>query len=193
MKKLIILLFIFFSVTHCKSSKKAKSQSSSSSKTIIGNQNNEFNITNKTTRKKETENSDTESDTSPKSKAYGIVEYAQQFLGVRYKFGGATRAGFDCSGLVFESFRAYDIILPRISRDMAKNGDKIPLKKVEKGDLLFFKTGNRRNDISHVGLVVSSENGDIEFIHATTRAGVIISSISEDYWERTFAEARRIL
>jgi cell wall-associated NlpC family hydrolase len=99
----------------------------------------------------------------------------------------------DCSGLVFESFRAFDIILPRISRDMAKQGEKISLKNTQEGDLLFFRTMNRRNDISHVGLVVTTENGDIEFIHSTTSAGVIVSKLSESYWDKAFVEARRVL
>ncbi|HMQ45245.1 MAG TPA: C40 family peptidase, partial [Mariniflexile sp.] len=120
-------------------------------------------------------------------------DYAQQFNGVKYKFGGTTQAGIDCSGLVFESFRAFDIILPRSSRDMAKQGEKITLENAQVGDLLFFKTMNRRNDISHVGLVVAAENGDIKFIHSTTQAGVIVSDLSEKYWDNAFVEARRIL
>jgi cell wall-associated NlpC family hydrolase len=193
MKHLVFLLLIFLSFNNCKSSKRAKSQNTASSKVIIGTDANEDITTNKPIIRRNDIDADLETENTPESKAYGIVEYAQQFLGIRYKFGGATKEGFDCSGLVFECFRAYDIILPRISRDMAKNGEKIALKNVEKGDLLFFKTGNRRNDISHVGLVVSSENGQIEFIHATTSAGVIVSSIAETYWDKTFAEARRIL
>lgn len=126
-------------------------------------------------------------------KAVNIVDYAQQFYGVKYKFGGTTPAGMDCSGLVFESFRAFDIILPRSSRDMAKQGEKITLKDTQEGDLLFFRTMNRRNDISHVGLVVTTENGDIRFIHSTTGAGVIVSKLSEKYWDTAFVEARRIL
>ena len=99
----------------------------------------------------------------------------------------------DCSGLIYESFRAYDVNLPRISRDMAKRGDKINLKDVHKGDLLFFKTGNRRNAINHVGLIVSIENNDIEFIHATSSKGVMTSWINETYWHKAFYEARRVL
>jgi len=95
--------------------------------------------------------------------------------------------------LVFESFREHDIILPRISRDMAKKGDKIQLKKVQKGDLLFFKTGNRRNSINHVGLIVDIRNNDIKFIHATSGKGVIISGLNETYWLNAFHEARRFL
>lgn len=126
-------------------------------------------------------------------KSFHLVDYAKQFSGVKYKFGGTTKDGMDCSGLVFETFKAFDIILPRSSKDMAKQGEKITLKDTQEGDLLFFKTMSRRNDISHVGLVVTSENGDIKFIHSTTRAGVIVSKLSENYWDNAFVEARRML
>ncbi|MFB9056974.1 C40 family peptidase [Mariniflexile ostreae] len=124
---------------------------------------------------------------------YDIINYAKQFEGVKYKWGGTTPEGMDCSGLVFESFRAHDIFLPRISRDMAKRGEKILLKETLKGDLLFFKTQNRRNDINHVGLVVAIEDNAIKFIHSTTQSGVIISSLNEEYWKNAFTEVRRIL
>ena len=123
-----------------------------------------------------------------------IIDYAKSFEGVKYRWGGTTESGMDCSGLVFESFKNYGIYLPRISRDMAKKGIKIALKESEVGDLLFFKTGkSKRNAINHVGLVVEASNGKIKFIHSTTRKGVIVSSISETYWNTTFFEARRIL
>ena len=122
-----------------------------------------------------------------------IIDYAKQFEGVKYRFGGTTRKGMDCSGLVYESFNAYNIQLPRISRDMAKRGKKISLNTVIPGDLLFFKTKNKRNAINHVGLVIASSTGNIKFIHVTTSKGVIISSLSENYWNNSFAEARRIL
>ena len=76
---------------------------------------------------------------------------------------------------------------------MAKKGTKVPLKSVQNGDLLFFKTKNKRNAINHVGLVIKEKNGDLEFIHSTTSNGVIISSIKETYWNKAFVEARRIL
>lgn len=191
MRKAVFLLLIILCYSSCKSSKRATSQSSktSASKVIIESRSLE------TTRETPvlTANNNAENPTRLESKTEGIVKYAQQFQGVRYKFGGTTEKGMDCSGLVFESYRAYNVLLPRISRDMAKHGEKIPLRQVEKGDLLFFKTGNRRNDINHVGLVVSAEQGIIRFIHATSSAGVIVSSINEAYWEKTFEEARRIL
>jgi len=130
---------------------------------------------------------------APKSQAESIIDYAEDFIGVRYKWGGTTKSGMDCSGLIYESFRAHDINLPRISRDMAKRGQKITLKNVHKGDLLFFKTGNRRNSINHVGLIVSIKNKNIEFIHATSSKGVTTSWINESYWSKAFYQARRII
>ena len=186
MRKLILILLLIIAVSGCKSTKSSSAKSKvviKSNSSTVPDDSLEVNGLSRRGKDKD----------PYASKAKNIIEYAKQFEGVRYKFGGATREGMDCSGLVFESFRAHDIILPRISRDMAKNGEKIVLKKVIEGDLLFFKTGNRRNDISHVGLVVDVGHGDIQFIHATSSSGVIISSINESYWTKTFAEARRIL
>lgn len=194
MKKLLFyIVIVFFSFSSCKSAKQAKIETPRASKIIIGTNPNEGLLTDKTLPTRDININSAAPDLAT-SKAFSIVEYAKQFKGVRYKFGGATKSGMDCSGLVFESFRSHNIILPRISRDMAKNGEKINLQQVEIGDLVFFKTGSRRNEINHVGLVVSAGiNGNIEFIHSSTSAGVIVSSIAEAYWDKSFVEARRIL
>jgi cell wall-associated NlpC family hydrolase len=127
------------------------------------------------------------------SKVDNIINYAVTFSGTRYKYGGTTNKGIDCSGLIYISFKKEAIALPRVSRDMAKKGQQITLQNAQKGDLLFFKTSKNRKDINHVGLIVNSENGNIKFIHATTGKGVITSSLSEPYWRLAFIEVRRIL
>lgn len=177
MKKTLLTLLLIISFSSCKSSKRTKERTTSSTKIV-------------TKKNRKTVSSITSSN---KSKADYIIDYAKQFEGIRYKWGGTTKSGMDCSGLVFESFKSYHILLPRISRDMAKKGTKIQLKKALKGDLLFFKTGNRRNSINHVGLIVDIIDNDINFIHATTGKGVIISGLNETYWLKAFHEARRIL
>ncbi len=130
---------------------------------------------------------------SENSKTEQIIDYAKTFEGVRYKYGGTTKKGMDCSGLIYISFKKEDVELPRISRYMAKQGKRISLENARKGDLLFFRTNKNRNEINHVGLIVKSANGNIEFIHSTTSKGVITSSLYESYWKLAFIEARRVL
>ena len=190
MKKAIILLLVVFVGISCKTSNHIIVKKRQAIKTGIEQPDfdeklisSDFEINTAYTNSVESED----------AKVMSIVDYAKQFNGVKYKFGGATADGMDCSGLVFESFRAFNILLPRSSRDMARKGEKISLSNTQEGDLLFFKTSNRRNDINHVGLVVNSEPGKIEFIHATLSAGVTVSKLSENYWNSAFVEARRIL
>lgn len=122
-----------------------------------------------------------------------ILRTALSYNGIPYRYGGTTRKGMDCSGLVFTTFQHHDIILNRSSATMATQGKEIPLKNVKKGDLLFFTTGSNRKRINHVGLVVETEHGDIQFIHATISRGVLISSLKEGYWQHAFHHARRVL
>tara|TARA_R100001369_G_scaffold83164_1_gene115229 strand:- start:2305 stop:2814 length:510 start_codon:yes stop_codon:yes gene_type:complete len=122
-----------------------------------------------------------------------IVAYAKTFEGTRYKFGGTTKRGMDCSGLVYTSFKNENIGLPRVSRDMAKQGKRISLRNAEEGDLVFFQTNKSRRVINHVGLVVESRRGVVKFIHSTTSRGVIVSSLDENYWNNAFVEVRRII
>jgi cell wall-associated NlpC family hydrolase len=144
-------------------------------------------------KRDEDEVADTEDNKkSSKNTKEEIIDYAKTFQGTRYKFGGITDAGMDCSGLVYVSFQKENITLPRISRDMAKEGILISFKNIEEGDLVFFKT-SRKNTITHVGLVVEAKRGEIRFIHSTTSAGVIISSLDENYWKKAFVEVRRII
>ena len=143
----------------------------------------------KTTSKRDVKTSKT----SNKGASRNIVDYAKSFEGTKYKYGGTTRKGMDCSGLVFIAFKNENIALPRVSRDMAKRGKRISPSKADKGDLVFFITSKNKKTINHVGLITSTKNGTLQFIHSTTRRGVIISSLDERYWKDSFVEARTIL
>ena len=76
---------------------------------------------------------------------------------------------------------------------MANKGVPIALDQVKKGDLLFFITGRKSKNINHVGLIVSVEANEINFIHSTNGRGVIISSLSEKYWKNAFLKATKVL
>lgn len=122
-----------------------------------------------------------------------IVVNALKYKGVPYKFGGTTKRGMDCSGIVYVSYLKENLRLPRVSRDMAKSGKKVALRNAKKGDLLFFKTAKRKNRINHVGLIVSVKKNQIRFIHSTSSRGVITSLLSERYWKNAFVKVKRIL
>ncbi len=122
-----------------------------------------------------------------------IIHTALTYTGVRYQFGGTSRQGLDCSGLLYLAFGEHDFPLPRVSYQMAEEGQAIQVNKVEKGDLLFFKTTKKSRKINHVGLVVAVEGDEIRFIHSTSSRGVIVSSLREGYWNYAFVKATRIL
>lgn len=126
--------------------------------------------------------------------AQQIVNNAMQFEGVRYRGGGTSRDGMDCSGMVYATFKIFDITLPRSSRDMAQAGEEVKLDEVKKGDLLFFDNNRSRRGINHVGLVTEiTPEGEVKFLHSATHGGVIVSSMSEAYYERTFVQASRVV
>jgi cell wall-associated NlpC family hydrolase len=121
-----------------------------------------------------------------------LISKASEHIGTRYRSGGTTIEGFDCSGLMCYTFSTYDIKLPRSSVEMASYGSKIDAQNAQKGDLIFFKTrGSGR--INHVGMVVEVLDGEIKFIHSATHGGVIISSTKESYYERNLAQVNRVL
>jgi cell wall-associated NlpC family hydrolase len=122
-----------------------------------------------------------------------VVWTAVTYKGVPYKFGGTTRKGMDCSGLIHTSFKKRNIYLPRTSYGMFSKGYEIPLRDVRRGDLLFFITAKKRRTVNHVGLVTSADRNNIQFIHSTTSRGVIVSSLNMPYWNAAFYKAKRVL
>jgi|LakMenE01Jun11ns_1017448.scaffolds.fasta_scaffold9959321_19 cell wall-associated NlpC family hydrolase len=120
-----------------------------------------------------------------------LLRVAHRYKGTRYRVGGMSTSGIDCSGLIVCTFRELDISLPRTSSEQARVGRRLSKGEINKGDLVFFVTRGR--SISHVGLVTEVSNGDVKFIHSSTSQGVIVSSLSEDYWAKRFTHASRVL
>lgn len=174
MKKIALILLCVFCFNSCKTSKSTVSKSSRKKTETIKNVTNS--LSNESTLI-----------------ANNIIDYAKKFDGVKYKYGGATKKGMDCSGLVTTSFKNEDIILPRSTSELALTGEWIDIKQVQKGDLLFFATSKNNRKVNHVALVTDAKADYVEFIHATTSAGVIISNLAERYWYFAFVQARRIL
>ena len=123
-----------------------------------------------------------------------LIDAAADNLGIKYKYAGTTKAGYDCSGLMYSIFNAENITLPRNSLQQSKIGVVLNPKKdqAQKGDLIFFKTNNNR-EINHVGIVIEASDEEIKFIHSSTSKGVIISSTKEPYYQKTFVQINRVL
>ncbi len=122
-----------------------------------------------------------------------LIVNATENIGTRYRSGGTTKAGFDCSGLMISTFNTFDIKLPRSSIEQSRIGMKVMSDEAQKGDLIFFKT-NGRSQINHVGMVVEvAEGGEIKFVHSSTHGGVMISSTKEPYYQRAFSQVNRVL
>ena len=122
---------------------------------------------------------------------YGKTITCPGWLGTPYRYGGSTRKGVDCSGLVNQIYKqVYHRSLERSSSGIAtRNCRKIMKSDLSSGDLVFFNTSRKkRKGINHVGLFL--KNG--YFIHASTSRGVIISNLKEDYYRKTWKQGGRV-
>jgi len=121
-----------------------------------------------------------------------LIDQAKRFIGTPYKWGGDSKKGMDCSALIFQSFKAIDIDVPRTTKELIHQGRKIAPSKLKPGDLVFFKTLKSKAKATHVGLVTQSAKNETLFIHSGTSSGVTISKLKDTYWKKHFVFARRI-
>ena len=182
--RIIPILLSLLLIVSCKSTKKTSSQKKLPSVTVKESKEAEI---------KEAETIDSSEKATTSYLTNAIIDSAFAYSGTPYKYGGTSKKGMDCSGLIYTAFKENDVPLQRTSSAMATQGKRIKLNRVKKGDLLFFGTGKNRKRINHVGLVVKVDAKGIKFIHATTSRGVLISSLKEGYWNHAFVEARTIL
>jgi len=111
----------------------------------------------------------------------------RKWKGVKYREGGMSKKGVDCSGFVQLTFRnRLGKSIPRTTKALAKYGKKVRRRSLRPGDLVFFKT---RRKVRHVGIYY----GDNMFLHASTSRGVMLSNMDDIYWGERFWQARRVL
>ncbi len=119
--------------------------------------------------------------TKPQPKS-SVLETAEQFLGVPYKYGGSSPSGFDCSGFVKYVYGLHGIKIPRVAADQAKAGSRVDTPSV--GDLVFFA---ENGSVVHVGIYAGNNN----FIHANIKQGVIFTSLDQEWYKKRYVGANR--
>ncbi len=115
-----------------------------------------------------------------------LLKGVDEWYGTRYRMGGTTKKGIDCSAFVCAVFASvYGITLPRMARDQYRSTRRISRTNLQEGDLLFFNT---IGGVSHVGIYLQNN----KFVHASTGHGVTVSDMFENYYMKRFIGAGRI-
>ena len=118
---------------------------------------------------------------SSSKKRKELIKYSKTLLGIKYRYGGTDKKGFDCSGFTGYVYKRFEIALPRRAVDQYQKSNKIKLKEAKPGDLVFFSNGG---GVNHVGIIVSNKNGHPVMIHASTSQGITETDImSNSYWK----------
>jgi hypothetical protein len=122
-----------------------------------------------------------------------LIQIGKTFLGLHYRYGGKTPAGFDCAGYVSYLFGKFGYKLPPSSTAMIHVGEEIPYKEARKGDLILFKGRSLKSSMAgHVALIIDAQPSGVTIMHSNHR-GVTIDRYPEmTYYRSRFLSVRRI-
>ena len=126
------------------------------------------------------------------SKIESAITTARSYTGTPYRYGGTSKRGMDCSGLLCVSYKSAGLTIPRTSAEQSKFGKPVKIQELKPGDLVFFSKKKGRRKITHVGMITTVENKkNIQFIHSSTKLGVIENNLLSNYYRGIFVKARR--
>lgn len=113
--------------------------------------------------------------------------FYKEWKGVKYKFGGNSKKGIDCSAFIQKAYKkTLNINIPRTTLQQSKKGKNIRKSQLKLGDLVFFKTGKNSR---HVGIYIE----DGKFMHASSKKGVTISRLDNVYFNKHYWKSQRII
>ncbi len=121
-----------------------------------------------------------------------VVQVARSYIGTPYRYGGTSRSGMDCSGLLCASFESAGVKIPRSSYEQAEMGSEVRLREIAPGDLVFFSDHKAGGKVSHAGLVTAVRGSDaVTFVHSSTSRGVVEDNLYAEYYRKIFVKAIR--
>lgn len=124
----------------------------------------------------------------PREEVPRLIATAKKYMGTPYRFGGTTPKGFDCSGFVQFVFHRHGFAIPRAADEQYYLGKKIKNRQeLEPGDLVFFTTYEK--GASHCGIYL----GKNQFIHVSSRRGVRVDSLDDEYWKPRWYGGKHIV
>ncbi|MEZ0611911.1 C40 family peptidase [Fibrella sp. WM1] len=122
-----------------------------------------------------------------------LLGFARKHLSSRYRSGGTSPSGFDCSGFVRYCFTKFGVSLPHSSAAQAGIGAKIDREFAKPGDLIFFNGhAASKSRVGHVGIITEVINDQIKFIHSASSGGVKFDFLNADYYRKRFVTIRRV-
>ncbi|MEM6831325.1 MAG: C40 family peptidase [Bacteroidota bacterium] len=126
-------------------------------------------------------------------KVSNVITTAQSYLGTPYKWGGNTKSGIDCSGLIHHSYKTIGIKLPRTAKEQSKVGKRKGWEGIKPGDIVYFKFKSKKGKWWHSGMITSVSKEQIKFIHASSSRGVVESNLLSDYYRKNVKNFRRVI
>lgn len=126
-------------------------------------------------------------------KIESVIKTGRSYVGTPYKWGGLSRSGIDCSGLIYNSYKTIGVSLPRTAKAQSKTGNKRGWNGIREGDLVYFKFKKKGSKWYHSGMITYVGKDKILFVHASSSRGVIESNLLSDYYKKNVKNFRRVI
>ncbi|NQZ76900.1 MAG: C40 family peptidase [Ekhidna sp.] len=129
-----------------------------------------------------------------RKKIASVIQTGKSYIGTPYKWGGMSKSGIDCSGLIYNSYKTIGVKLPRTAKEQSKVGNKKGWEGIREGDLVYFKFKEKgKKRWYHSGMISHVSKGKILFIHASSSRGVVESNLMSDYYKKNVKNFRRVI
>ena len=122
-----------------------------------------------------------------------VIATAKSYKGTPYQYGGLTKKGIDCSGLIYNSYKAAGIKVPRTAKEQTKIGKSKGWEDLREGDIVLFKFKEKGEKWWHSGMITEVKGDQIKFIHASSSRGVVESDLMSDYYKSNVKRFQRVI